>query len=326
MDITNTKLQVQASTFYRNKGNFESAVLKEVQSNVTIQHTNFSRNFGHNGVIEIANGSSLSLDNSVFEDNDHWFFALSTIIIKSKSSATVKHCMFVANIAVHGAGLCSMANTSIIVENSTFVNNSGQMGSSINCNDDLNLKSVQNRSIAKLIPRTFPALSLNIPDTVHYKPVNNYTWHNYSNVIEKSKVPATINTEEHSKCTIHQSIFKNNEGYGNGGAIYVQGRVAEIFDSSFGYIKGGFTGGAISSFQKARVKITNSSFLNNQTIFGSTVSAQESAVMFINNSNFSYLDTRFFTGFSVHASNSSSMTFLNSNFSNMRTVARILDI
>ena len=104
MDITNTTLHLQASTFTRNGryfGNFGAAVLKATWSNVFVQLTNLSRNVGHKGVIEIDNGSSLSIKHSSFENNGHWFFALCTILVNLNSSARVENCTFIGNVAAY---------------------------------------------------------------------------------------------------------------------------------------------------------------------------------------------------------------------------------
>ena len=321
MDITNTKLHLHTSTFIRNVGNIGAAVLKATQSNVSIQQANFSGNVGHNGVIEIGNGSSLTIKHSSFENNGHWFFALSTILVKSKSSARVENCTFISNSAANGAGVCSMANTSIIVDNSSFFNNSGQLGSSINCNDQLNndhgfdLSYIQTRSMFKLMTPTLPRV-----------PMDKSTLYKNHSFMWKSNVQVINDPSEYSKCSINRSVFRNNEAYVHGGAIYIQGRSAEVTESYFEYNIGGLTGGAISSYNKARVKITNSLIKNNQAILGSAVSSRESVMMFISNCSFPHPESAFFTGFSLHASNSSLVTIMNSTFTSVRTVPWILDI
>ena len=340
LDINNTNLNIKTSTFTRNHGHFHAAVLKASESNITIHHVNFTRNIGHNGVIEIGNRSSLQVENSTFVNNGHLFFALSTILVRPTGSAVVTNCTFIFNMAAFGAGLCSMANSSITVSNCSFVNNSGQLGSSINCNDDLDLVSSKNKPIPQLMPLKLqvPSLQSNYftgktmkmstypDDTPEMYKGTKYTWQNHTYLVTEfgSKLPT--HTKAHSKCIIRQSIFDNNEAYSNGGAIYIEGRSAGINGSSFAYNIGGGTGGAISTFQKAKVNITNSQFKNNKAILGSAVSAKESVMISITNSNFPYLDTVHPTGFTIHASSSSLVTIVNSTFSNVRTVARILDV
>ena len=342
LDINNTNLHIKTSTFTRNYANFDTAVLKASESNITMQHVNFTRNVGHKGVIEIGNRSSLHVENSTFVNNGHLFFALSTILVRPTGSAAVTNCTFVSNFAAFGAGLCSLANSSITVNNCTFVNNSGQLGSSINCNNDLDLDLVTSKN--KPIPQLMP-LKLQVPfpqsnnltgktlkmsphpdDTPEMYKGTKYTWQNCTHLVTESGSKLPTHTRAHSKCIIRQSIFDNNEAYGNGGAIYIEGRSAGISGSNFAYNIGGGTGGAISTFQKAKVNITNSQFKNNQAILGSAVSAKESVMISITNSNFPYLDTVHPTGFTIHASNSSLVTIVNSTFSNVGTVARILDV
>ena len=120
LDVISCKVNIYNSVFKRNNGGHGVAIVKAKSSQVKISNVSFRYNHGQQGLIEVMENSKLQITNSKFYRNGHWFFALSTIVLRSGSESFVSNCVFKRNKAVYGSAICSFPRTSITVVNSTF--------------------------------------------------------------------------------------------------------------------------------------------------------------------------------------------------------------
>ena len=146
LDVSNTKLYIRKSTFRSNEVGTGPAVPKATNSQIVVENCTFLENVGETGLFEITNGSNLNMTDTEFKNNGRWFFALSTIVVRRSSSASISGCTFVSNMAEYGAALCSFQNTSVVVNSSVFIDNLGQEGGAINCHNQVDLSQEYNNN------------------------------------------------------------------------------------------------------------------------------------------------------------------------------------
>ena len=298
------------------------AIVKAMASKLKILRSIFISNYGHCGLIEIMNHSKLIIKNSKFENNSHFFFMISTILIRPNSSAFLSNTTFLNNMAALGAALCSFPKSNIFVKNCTFLNNIAQRGGAISCHDQFaaqesNVK--HNTSISPLISRLSTKFS-HLPSIDSMKKFDNKTLSLLKIYRSQVKLNSKLffNTTM-TKCIIINSTFENNHVIEAGGAIYVQGRILEVHNSSFVANKGGF-GGSISGEDSADINIMKCRFRNDFSIMGSSIFIEQSVKLSVDHSYFDYNDTSYATGAKILAFNYCNITVNNSYFINTWTV------
>ena len=314
IDIIDCELDVINSTFDGNRVTSYSAVLKAKSSKIKIQNSVFRENSGPNGVIEISSGSNLNINNTIFKNNGFLFSSVSNILIKTNSSVKVANCKFTSNIAVYGGVLSSFPNTSIVVENSTFIHNTGQRGGAINCHNQANLTLMENKHRplilgASKVGQYFSANELKKAET-----------------LERNIMHSFLNqSEDDSKCIVRGSVFINNWAAESGGAIYVQGRSIDILDCNFTNTTGGF-GGVIMGYEKSRINIENTQFINNAGMLGNVINIRINVVLNLDNCYFDYNDTAYVSGPFIRARDYSYLTINRCYFISQAGIPYVFDV
>ena len=275
LDIKICDLEIKNCKFSLNKaGHRQPAVLEALGSRVRVQDSSFNWNIGHHGIIEILQGSQLFITNSEFENNGIFLYSLSLIIVRSNSSATLLNCYFANSVAACGL-VCSFPTTSILVQNSTFSNNTGKRGSSINCHNKINITTV---------PKDY-FNSNNNKETENDQSLER-TWE--LEEFNSKPMLETVSAKDAAKCIVKGIVIKNS--FSAEGNLYVQGRSVEICDSNFTTNVGGLFGGAVKGSEGAIIKISNCRLVNNQAMTGSFISIEDSTVLDIRNSIIHYND------------------------------------
>ena len=316
LDVSNTRLYINKSTFRNNKVEVGPALIKAANSLVMVENCTFLENVGQTGLFEITNGSNLNMTDSEFKHNGHWFFALSTIAIRRSSSASITGCSFVNNMAANGAALCSFHNTSLMVNSSVFIDNVGQEGGAINCHNQVDLSQDNNNQNVDTKPSQKTKQEIQEPETTRNK-VNEREWN--------TDTEQTARDEKLSRCLITGSKFENNSAVPSAGAVYIRGRRAEIYESNFLFNTGSL-GGATRGIQNAEIDIKDSSFWDNTGGIGSNIHIEESTSLNIEGCTFEYNDSAHITGVGIYARNQSSVSISNSSFTNQGTLPVVFEI
>ena len=304
IDIKFGDLEIKNCKFSLNKASSSHpAVLEATDSQISIKDSSFDWNIGHHGIIEILQGSHLFVTNSQFDNNGIFLYSLSLIVVKTYSSVILSNCYFASSVAACGL-VCSFPNTSILVQNSTFSNNTGERGSSINCHNKINMDTV--------------------PDINFYSNSNNETKNGHS-LERKWKLEEygskSMSATDSGSCVVKGTLIKNS--FSADGTLYVQGRSVEISDSNFTTNVGGLGGGAIKGSEGAIINISNSRLVNNQGMIGSFIAIHNSTVLDIRNCIVYYHDPEHFTGLGIHATNFSVVTICETDFRNQFLVEAI---
>ena len=305
IDIQFCDLEIKNCKFSLNKaGSSQAAVLEAIDSQISIQDSSFDWNIGHHGIIEILQGSHLFVANSKFENNGIFLYSLSLIVVKTNSSAILSNCYFASSVAACGS-VCSFPNTSILVQNSTFSNNTGERGSSINCHNKITMNTVPDINFN----------SININETENGQSLEG-KWQ-----LEEFDSKSMISAKYSGSCVVMGTVIKNS--FSADGTLHVQGRSVEISDSNFTTNVGGFGGGAIKGSEGAIINISKSRLVNNQGMIGSSIAIQDSTVLNISNCVIHYHDPKHFTGFGIHATNFSVVITSETDFKNQFLVEAI---
>ena len=316
-EIINSEINILNSVFSKNYGGTGPAVVKACCSQVNIRNAFFSRNYGLNGLIELLDNSNMSLINCTSENNGHWYYMRSSILVKSKSSAVISQSRFIKNIASFGAALCVFPGASAIVVDSVFHDNCAQRGAVINIHDQLNLTlQKEPKNTASKLLKTKP-YSIEIQNKIS----NNLSIH----VQHLSTVQETLNDVVHYGCIVNSSIFMRNHGFESGGVIYVQNRTVYIENSNFTRNLGGF-GGAIRGFQNAVINMKGTTFKNDRAVLGAAIAAEYSVILRMDQIIFDYDDDWNLTGSAFRLGSYSSMKISNSFFINTANVPVVLNV
>ena len=284
INIIDCELDIVNSSFEGCRVTSYSAVLKAKSSMINIQNSVFRENSGPNGVIEISRESNLNINKTTFKNNGFLFSAVSNILVKTNSSAKVSNCKFRDNIAIYGGVLSSFPNTSVMVENSTFIHNTGQRGGAINCHNQKNLTPTKNKHSllivkARKVGQYFSANELKEAKTFESNIMNSFL----------------KQTKDDTKCIVKESNFINNWAVESGGAIYVQGRSIDILDCTFTNTTSGF-GGVIMGYEKSRINIEGTQFINNAGMLGNVINIRINVALNMINCFFDYNDTDYVSG------------------------------
>ena len=284
IDIIDSEVDIVNSTFEGCRVTSYSAVLEAKSSKINIKNSVFRENSGRNGVIEISRGSNLNINNTTFKNNGFLFSAVSTILVKTNSSAKVSNCKFTNNIAVYGGVLSSFPNTSVMVEKSTFIHNTGQRGGAINCHNQQNLTATKNK---------LPPLIVKVSKVGQYFSANELK---EAETLEKNIMNSFLKQlQDDTKCIVEGSNFINNWAAESGGAIYVQGRSIDILDCTFTNTTGGF-GGVIMGYEKSIINIEGTQFINNAGMLGNVINIRINVVLNMDDCFFNYNDTDYVSG------------------------------
>ena len=197
------------------------------------------------------------------------------------------NCLFVDNIAATGACIGSLPNATVTVENSSFINNTGQMGGAIYGQSDFYLHN-----------------------NAFSSPLQKYTSidYNSSHMIDMEDKFFGL----FLKCIIENSLFDNNLAYIAGGALFFQGVTVKTNKSTFrgnGAIlnggalmvtrqstlhvhdtlftgNGGIDGGAIKGFDHCNITVTRSMFISQFGISSTDISVQSDILLRVSETTF----------------------------------------
>ena len=316
-EVISCEINITNCVFSKNYGGTSAAVVKAYSSQVNIRNVSFSFNYGLNGIIELLDKSNMYLMNCTFDNNGHWYYMKSAILVKSNSSAVISHSRFVRNRAAFGAALCVFPSGSTMVTNSVFQNNDAQRGGVINIHDQPNLLLKKERdTFASQLHKT-KSFGIEIPNRVsndfltHFQPF--FT------------VDDTMNNNLHHACIVNSSIFMRNYGFESGGVIYVQGRSVHIENSNFTRNLGGF-GGAVRGCQNATINVKATIFKNNRALIGATIAAEYSVILSMDQIRFDYNDDWNLTGTAFRLISYSKIRISNSIFINNANVPVVLNV
>ena len=90
-EIISCEINITNCIFSKNHGGSSAAVVKAYSSQVNIRNVSFLSNYGLNGLIELLDKSKMYLTNCTFDNNGHWYYMKSAILVKSNSSAVISH-------------------------------------------------------------------------------------------------------------------------------------------------------------------------------------------------------------------------------------------
>ena len=144
MEISNSTLNIIDCTFRDFKTVSGLAILNTTSVTVHVEASRFFDNIGKGGVMQISHRTILGLHRSTFDSNGIWYFAGSTILVRSESWAMIKDCNFSENIASTGGCIRAFPGSFLSVENSTFYKNDAGFGGAIYCQGNLYGKHRQN--------------------------------------------------------------------------------------------------------------------------------------------------------------------------------------
>ena len=200
--VYNSVLNITNSTF-RNigKSNSGSAIIDATNSLVLIKSVNVSDNYASNGLIEIADGSHLQVERSIFKRNGYYMLSSSVISIKKNSTVTIYNCKFVNNAALYGACFTVGVNTTLMLYNSTFYDNSAVRGGVIFHQETQYSKFYKNEPQGK-------------PET----------W--FSIAERQGSLKHSLNSLLAIRCQITGCYFENEAT--EGGDIYIQGTYFQV--------------------------------------------------------------------------------------------------
>ena len=270
IDIENSNLNMTNCAFSNHKTANGAAVINAESSIIFIQNSNFTENVGELGVIQVANGCDIQIIRSIFHENGYWnfFYAQTTILIRSKSVTKISDCVFLKNIASKGGCLASYPNTNLIVENSKFVLNYAQKGGAVYCEGILPKENGTNLISYQSENQNKKEMSRNIQGEANEEWPAKFPW----------------NMTEKPQCMIIKSTFRSNVALQSGGAIFIHKTSTEIESSTFEYSGSALSGGSIDVRKEGRVKILNSYFSIGRSLTGGVISAADLCTVIITDS------------------------------------------
>ena len=280
-EIISCEINILNCVFSKNYGGSSAAVVKVYSSEVTIRNVFFSSNYGQNDLIELLDESKMYLMNCTFDNNCHWYYMMSGILVKSNSSAVISHSRFVRNRAAFGVALCVFSSGSAIVTNSVFYNNGAQRGGVINIQDQPNVLFKKERDIfASKLHKT----------KLFNTEIQNRVLNNISTRFQQFlTAEEALMNNCHYGCMVSSSTFIRNHGLESGGVIYVQGRHIHIENSNFTRNLGGF-GGAVMGYQNTTINIKCTAFKDSHAVIGAAIAAEYSVNLSMDQIKFGYND------------------------------------
>ena len=106
LEVMDCSLNIANSIFQNlTKKNSGPAIVNAINSQIQLHEITCSNNYPLNGLIQIMNGSYLSIDGSVFEDNGNNILSSAVVTVKFNSSVDFSNCVFNGNVALYG-GMC----------------------------------------------------------------------------------------------------------------------------------------------------------------------------------------------------------------------------
>ena len=206
------------------------AIIKSVESRVIISNSKFRENIGTMGLIQILFGN-LHLKNSFFGNNGigtgYNISHRSLVSISFNSLGDLYNCTFEGNKGKNGSCMNCDPGSKLIVENSSFANNTGNFGGAIYCG---------------------------VTDTT--KENEEYCCYGNNTNVFKPK--------EHGKyrasCYFRNCTFVNNVAY-EGKSLYIRSFDADIEDCSFVQTVPRY-GGLVFGIEHGNISIHGTSFLS----------------------------------------------------------------
>ena len=249
IDIRDSTINITTSNFQGFKTYTGPAVLNAKSCKVYLENSQFEANIGKHGVIQVGKQTNITIYNSIFFNNGHWFLAEATVLVKSRSNAVLKNCKFFTNIASTGSCIRSNPGTHLDVQNSTFFGNEGAFGGVIYCEGALYSKRET--------------------DTHETK------FQFQFNLWKATKVP---------QCLIKKSNFTGNLALQRGGNAYFNQTTAIVTDCHFQQSSSLVSGGVMMVYN-SNIFIDNTNFNVSGTVLeGGVFDAADDCNIIVNNS------------------------------------------
>ena len=251
MEIMNSTLNIINSVFHDFNTISGPAILNVNSSPVYVETSRFYDNIAKGGMMQVSHGTILSLHRSTFDSNGLWYFAESTILIKSESWVMIKDCNFSANSASTGGGIRVFPGAFLSVHNSTFYRNNASFGGTIYCEGNFYMNNSQNTCKHPI-----------------YTTIRNNSFGNYG---------------QGTQCMIKETNFSHNYAQEHGAILHFNGTSAELTNNTFEHNEGLIAGGGIMA-HTSRVHITNFYFNFVGSVFeGAILIADNDCFININN-------------------------------------------
>ena len=261
MNITDSEITIKDSLFYNFNVSKGTAILKAFQSRVAFKNVQFIANQGQTGLVQIVNESSLYMDVSLFENNGRSSNDTeSVVLVKYDSNLFVTNCTFHNNKAITGGSFYFCCGTNATIEDSLFTNNEAWSGGAIFCQNHVNIVSLRNIFKGNL--------------AIAPQDSNKMTMHNHSSLYSNLGGAITfVNDLPRSYlCEIDECVFRANNAFLKGGAIYFMFGNSYIFHSNFTWNNARKYGGAIAVEGRSKIKIINSNILKNRASMAGALS------------------------------------------------------
>lgn len=266
----------------------------------------------------IATYGKLNITGGVFENN----VAKKTggaIIAGSRADATIKNATFKNNQASTGGAIYS--GNKITISDSSFENNQANWAGAVFAGKDIDLSNV--KFIKNKVANQGGALYLNSGNSSLNKCVFN---ENLSNSQGGAIFIKTANTK------IEASEFKGNGAESGGGSIFVDHNnmgMTKLSKSSFADNYSNAFGGGVYLGLNSKLDVVDSSFSNNQAVYGAGISSAASGDLDKNLTNIKVDDTIFDNNKSLMGAGiftSFPTEILNSTFTNNEAIVSKNDV
>ena len=270
MEITNSSLNIINCSFHGFNTISGPVILNATSVTVLIETSSFFDNVGKGGVIQISEGTILSLHSSTFDSNGLLLFAESTILVRSKSWAVIKDCKFSSNIAWTGGCIRIFPGAFLSVENSTFSKNYAAFGGAIYCEGDIYGKHSQNT--CKQL--TYPT---NRNGGEGAQCVIKESYFGFGAALEGGILYVT------DTCVKMTNIVFENSGSVKGGGIIAHTSRINMSNFHFTYIDSAFAGSALIADNDCFINMENGYIVSYVGIIGSTFLLQNRVKLFLRN-------------------------------------------
>ncbi len=257
--LTHSFLHISNSTFWGNQATGEPIVVNASNfSKVTVQNSTFMYNDGDKGTILIANGSYISIKDSLIAENNVPMsnFHYSTITVLANSSASITQSKLFQNTAYKGGVILGLNRSSISILRSIARDNQACFGGLIAVELNSNLTILESRVVHNAA----------IPQV-------GYIDHECSN--------GAVSARE-SKVTLMDSVIEKNTAKYYSGAIGVKYRSELIIiNCTLSENHARYYSGGISIWLNSSATVMRSSFLKNHALQKGAIGVNSYSLLYI---------------------------------------------
>ena len=276
MEITNSTVNIMNCYFHGFKTISGPAILNTTSATVHVETSRFFDNIGKGGVMQISHGTIFGLHMSTFHSNGIWYFAGSTILVRSESWAMIKDCNFSSNIASTGGCIRAFPGAFLSVENSTFYKNDAGFGGAIYCEGDLYGKHWQNTCKK---PMYFTMRNNNIRNNGEgTQCVIKESYFGF-NQAQEGRILYFIDTS----VEMTNNVLEHSRGVIKGGAIIAHTSRINMSNFYFNFVGSGFEGGVLIADNDCFINMANGYIASCLGVIGSTFLLQNRVQLFLRN-------------------------------------------